>query len=103
MAEDDDDRFNSAVLKVVDAAFDNGFVAERQERLESSHAAGLAGGEENCCYVIHSEILGLKITQGAQSVLPRHLLAPLIDEISVIERSRFYVRGFGGSLDLIVC
>src|SRR5437660_6837731 len=38
----------------------------------------------------------------ANSVLTRHLLAPLIDEVSVVERSRLDVSGFGGSANLIV-
>ena len=120
MTQNDDDRFNTTFSKVVDAAFDHGFVSERKQRFEGSHAARLAGGEENCCYFIHSELttrhkdtkflstsarvlwLSLKISQGAQGVLSRHLLAPLIDEVSVIEWSSFNVSGFGSSMDLIV-
>src|SRR5207249_3557468 len=35
-------------------------------------------------------------------VLPRHLLAPLIDEIGVIQRTGFDVSGFRRGLNLIV-
>jgi hypothetical protein len=50
-----DDRFHATIAKIVDTAFDHGLVAERKQRLESPHPARLSSGEENCCYVIHSE------------------------------------------------
>jgi hypothetical protein len=40
--------------------------------------------------------------QGADRILAGHLLAPLIDKIGVVERTRLDVCSFGGSLDLIV-
>jgi hypothetical protein len=38
MAQDYDDCLDTAFAKVVDAAFDYGFVSEREERLERAHA-----------------------------------------------------------------
>jgi len=45
--------------------------------------------------------LTLEVAQCAQRVLSRHLLAPLIDEIRVVEWTRFDVRGFSSGLYLI--
>src|SRR6185369_8716415 len=44
---------------------------------------------------------GLEVSQRAEGVLSCHLLAPLIHEVSVIERACFHVCRFGGCLDLI--
>jgi hypothetical protein len=38
MAHNHDDCFNAALLEIVETAFDNGLVAEREERLERAHA-----------------------------------------------------------------
>src|SRR5437764_13905406 len=54
------------------------------------------GGELELCWI------SSKCFERANSVLTRHLLAPLIDEVSVVERSRLDVSGFGGSANLIV-
>jgi len=37
----------------------------------------------------------------AKRVLPRHLLAPVHDEVGVVERASFYVSSFSGSLNVI--
>src|SRR5215213_884424 len=47
--------------------------------------------------------LCLKVSQGAQGVLSRHLLAPLVDEVGVVEWTGFHVSRFSRSLDLSVC
>jgi hypothetical protein len=39
MAHDHDDRFHATLTQIVKTAFDNGFVSEREQRLERSHAA----------------------------------------------------------------
>ena len=43
-----------------------------------------------------SYCLSLKISQRAQRVLSRHLFAPLIDEVGVVEWAGFDVSSFGG-------
>jgi hypothetical protein len=48
MTQDYDNRFDTAFAKIVDTAFDNGFVCERQEGLRGAHAPGPAGGEQHC-------------------------------------------------------
>ena len=37
-----------------------------------------------------------QLLQRADRVFPRHLLAPVHDEVSVVERAGFDVSGFGG-------
>ena len=46
--------------------------------------------------------LTLQVAQRAQGVLSRHLFAPLVDEVGVVEWAGFNVRGLGSSLDLVV-
>src|SRR5678815_3468653 len=53
MSHDDHDLFNATFAQVVDAAFDDGFVSEREQRLERAHTAGAAGGEKNSCDLSH--------------------------------------------------
>jgi hypothetical protein len=48
MADDHDDVVDATFAKIVDAAFDDGFVSEGEKGLEGAHAAGLTGGEQNC-------------------------------------------------------
>src|SRR2546422_7845186 len=43
-----------------------------------------------------------QLFQGANRVLPRHLLAPVHYEVRVIQRSSFDVAGFGGGLNTFV-
>src|SRR5437588_12664352 len=38
----------------------------------------------------------------ADRILPRHLLAPTVDKVSVVERPRLNVRRFGGRANLII-
>ena len=38
MAQDHDNCFHTALAQVIDAAFDDGFVSEREQRLEGAHA-----------------------------------------------------------------
>src|SRR6185369_9246503 len=45
----------------------------------------------------------LQIAQCAERVLPRHLLAPLVDKVCVVEWPSFDVSGFSRRLDLLVC
>ena len=40
MAQDDDNSFHAASAQVIDAAFDDGLVPEREQRLESAHPRG---------------------------------------------------------------
>jgi hypothetical protein len=47
MAQHHNDRLNAAVAKIVDTAFDNGFVSEWKERLKRAHALRLPCGEKN--------------------------------------------------------
>src|SRR4029079_13163817 len=124
MAQHDNDLVNATVAQVVDAALANGFVSEGQQRLERAHAAGAAGGEKNGCDLRHwksfltqrrngatkhaapsrrcvRKLFRLQVAQGAQRVLPRHLLAPLVDEVGVVEWSSFDVSRFSRRLDLI--
>src|ERR1044072_6235065 len=46
--------------------------------------------------------LALQIAQRPQRVLPRHLLAPLINEVSVVEWARFDVGRFSSGVNLVV-
>src|SRR5437763_12211944 len=46
--------------------------------------------------------LTLKVSQGTQCVLSRHLLAPLIDKVGVVEWPGFDVRSLGGRRDLFL-
>src|ERR1051326_1755134 len=47
-------------------------------------------------------VLSLQIFQCPQCVLARHLFAPLVDEVGVVEWASLDVVGFGSSVDLIV-
>jgi hypothetical protein len=47
MADDHDDVVDATFTKIVDAAFDDGFVSEGEKGLERAHALGLAGGEKD--------------------------------------------------------
>jgi len=96
-----EDGFHPTFAQVVDARLDNSLFAERKQRLERTHPVRPASGEDYCCNVMHCD-LGLEITQCAQGVLTRHLLAPLINKIGVIEWPRFHVSGFRGGADLLV-
>lgn len=114
VAQHHDDGLNAACAKVIDAAFNNCFVSERKKRLKRSHALRMAGGENNCCDPLvhieelitkaqrHKGGLRLKVAQRAQRVLPRHLFAPLIDKVGVVERSSLDVSSFSRSMNLIV-
>jgi hypothetical protein len=44
----DNQLFNLGGTKICDAGFDYGSVAKRKQRLESSHPARTAGGENDC-------------------------------------------------------
>ena len=44
----------------------------------------------------------MQVTQSAKGVLPRHLFAPVHNEISVVERASLHISSFSGSLDVIV-
>jgi hypothetical protein len=47
MTEDDDDSVDTTFAKVVDTAFDDGFVSERKKGFECAHAARVPCREEN--------------------------------------------------------
>ena len=53
MAQHDNDLIDSAVAKVIDAGFNDSLVSEGKQRLEGAHAAGLTGGQQNCCNISH--------------------------------------------------
>jgi len=101
VAQDDNNLFDTTSSQVVDAGFDNGLLAEREQRFERAHSFRAAGGEDYCCYIAHGD-LRLEILQSAQSVLTGHLFAPLVNEVSVIERARLYISGFRCGANLLV-
>ena len=101
MAQDDHDRFHSCTVKIINARLDDGLFAEGKEWLERAHPLRTASREDYCCYIVHSDS-GLEVFKCAQRVLPRHLLAPLVNKVGVIEWTGFDVSGFSRSGDLIV-
>ena len=102
MAQHDHDRIHTALAKIRNARLDDGLFTEGKQRFEGAHPLRAAGGENYCCYIVHDDS-GLQVAQSAQCVLPRHLLAPLVDEIGVVEWAGFDVSGFSGGGDLIFC
>jgi hypothetical protein len=53
MAKDYDHGICATIAEVIDAPLDDRLVSERKQRLESAHAAGPSGGQQDCCDVRH--------------------------------------------------
>src|ERR1041384_4707289 len=124
MSDHDNDLFDTCCADVADTRFDYRLAAEGKQGLELAHAARTAGGKDygsditpalklttrnkstNAPQILVSFVpLWLSCAQRIKctdGVLPRHLLAPLIDEVCVIQRARFDVRGFSRGINLVV-
>lgn len=122
MSKNDDDLSDSRGAKIVNARFNYRLVAKGKERFEFTHPARTAGGENDCgdsdfglwtlvfdfgyqssmSADLRPKTLVAHIVERADCVLTRHLLAPLIDKICVIQWPGLYIGGFGGGFDLIV-
>ena len=60
MADHDDNLLDLSRAQIADAAFDDGAIAKRKQRLKGAHATRATGGEDNSGYFSHAQKLTTK-------------------------------------------
>jgi hypothetical protein len=65
MTSDDHDFINTGRFQIGDAGFNDCLITEGKQRLEDTHAARAAGGEQNCSDVIQEFFFASTVLLGA--------------------------------------